>query len=372
LPALVAAAALALVGLLHAAWTGTAQPQPATPAATLPRCGSVAAPLVSSSPFAQTVATPVSMPASAPFQVIADVPLPGGPSRFDYQSLDPMTGRLYLAHMGADQIVVIDTKTQRVAGTVSGVKTPTGVLVVPEVGRLFVAATGSHDVAVIGPQSLKVIAHAGPVGFPDGLAYAPAVKQVFVSDESGGGEVVIDATTNRTVTTIDLGGEAGNTQYDSRSGCILVAVQNRDQLVAIDPTTDRLVGRYDLSQDCQGPHGFVLDAPRRLAFVSCEDNAMLLVVDLSTLRTIGIAQVGDHPDVLAFDPGCLRLYVASESGVVSVFAERDHGLQPIGAYQAPHAHSVAVDPATHRVFLPLENVDGRPVLRILAPSPPSN
>jgi hypothetical protein len=34
----------------------------------------------------------------------------------------------------------------------------------------------------------------------------------------------------------------------------------------------------------------------------------------------------------------------------------------------PHAHTVAVDPATHRVYLPLENVNGRPVLRILAPT----
>jgi hypothetical protein len=40
-------------------------------------------------------------------------------------------------------------------------------------------------------------------------------------------------------------------------------------------------------------------------------------------------------------------------------------------YKAPHAHSVAVDPATHRVYLPLENVDGKPVLRILAPAGPA-
>ena len=33
-----------------------------------------------------------------------------------------------------------------------------------------------------------------------------------------------------------------------------------------------------------------------------------------------------------------------------------------------HAHTVSVDPRTHRVYLPLENVDGRPVLRILIPT----
>jgi hypothetical protein len=70
---------------------------------------------------------------------------------------------------------------------------------------------------------------------------------------------------------------------------------------------------------------------------------------------------------LAFDPGLQRLYVAAESGVVTVFEERERALQLLGEYRAPAAHSVSVDPATHRVYLPLENMGGRPVLRILSP-----
>ena len=75
--------------------------------------------------------------------------------------------------------------------------------------------------------------------------------------------------------------------------------------------------------------------------------------------------VSDGPDVLAFDPGWHGLFVASESGIVSIFDERGSELQPVGEYRAPHAHSVAVDPRTYRFYLPIENVDGKPVLRIL-------
>jgi len=195
------------------------------------------------------------------------------------------------------------------------------------------------------------------------------VEQVFVSDEAGGGELVIDATTNNVVTTIDMGGEAGNTHYDPGSGCILVAVQNVNQLAVIDPTADRLVARYDVGADCQTPHGFLIDAPRRQAFVSCEDNATVLVVDLQTMTVTATYPVGEGPDVLAFDPGWRRLYVASESGVVSIFDVGERSLTPIAAYEAPHAHSVAVDPDTHLVYLPLENVEGKPVLRILQSTP---
>jgi YVTN family beta-propeller protein len=339
-----------------------------TAAAGPPRCTESAAPEAgTATPAASFTSLAATPRPSAPvtLQVLLDVPLPGGATRFDYQSLDTAAHRLYIAHMGSDQIVVVDTATERVVGIVDDVARPTGVLVVPELGRVFAAATGSKNVAAIDPERLAVVAHVGRIGFPDGLAYAPQAKRVYVSDESGGGESVIDATSDKVVTTIDIGGEAGNTHYDAGSGCVFVAVQSRDQLVAIDPVTDRLVGRYDLDARCQGPHGFLIEATRRLAFVSCEENATLLVVDLRTMAVTATAPGGDQPDVLAFDPEWRRLYVASEAGVVSIFDEQDHALRQVGEYRAPHAHSIAVDPRTHRVYLPLQDVNGKPVLRIL-------
>jgi YVTN family beta-propeller protein len=364
-----AVAGATLIGV----WARGAITAPATPSPGV-QCGSSGvemAPLSTPGAASRGLSTPTPTGSTA-LRLVTDIALPGSASRFDYQSFDATTGRLYVAHMGADQVVVFDTATQQVVGTVGDVKTPTGVLAVPALGRIFVSAAGSGDVAVIDAERLEVIAQVGQLGFPDGLSYAPASKQVFVSDESGGGELVIDATTNAVVTTIDIGGEAGNTHYDPGSGCILVAVQSANQLAVIDPTTDRLVGRYDLDADCQTPHGFLIDAPRRQALVTCEDNALLLVVDLRTMLVTTTYRVGDGPDVLAFDPAWHRLYVASEAGVVSVFDVAEHNLTLVGTYEAPHAHSVAVDPSTHLIYLPLENVDGQPVLRILAPAPPGS
>ena len=340
---------------------------------TVPACGVAAAtasPAISATP-GMHVTTPVPA-GSARLQHLADIPLPGDTSRFDYQSFDPVTGQLYISHMDAGQLVVFDTTTQTVTGTVDDLPTVTGVLVVPELHRVFAAVAGDHQVAVIDTQALRVVARVGTIGFPDGLAYAPQARQVFVSDESGGGELVIDAVTNQIVTTIDIGGEAGNTHYDAGSGCIVVAVQTQNQLVVVDPTTDQVVGKYEVKSGCQGPHGFLIDAPHRLAFVTCEGNATLLVVDLATMGVTATFATGDGPDVLAFDPGWGRLYVASEAGTVSIFDERGDTLHAVGDYRAPHAHSVAVDPATHLVYLPLEDIDGRPVLRIMAPMQPGN
>jgi len=168
---------------------------------------------------------------------------------------------------------------------------------------------------------------------------------------------------------IALGGEAGNTHYDAVSHCILVAVQTKNELVAIDPASDRIVARYAMS--CDHPHGFLIDGPNRLAFVTCEGDAKLLVVDLRTMRVTATLRTADDPDVLALDPVLQRLYVGCESGAVSIFEERfaeGRGtLASLGEYRAPHAHSVSVDPATHRVYVPLQDIDGKPTLRILEP-----
>jgi DNA-binding beta-propeller fold protein YncE len=307
-----------------------------------------------------------SQTSRAPLRLVAEIPLSGDAGRFDYQSLDPTTGRLYIAQMGGGRLLVFDTKTDRVVSSLPGFPRITGVLAVPQLHRVYASVAGRHELVVLESPALRVRNRIAHIQFPDGIAYAAEAGKIFVSDEAGQREVVVDARADSGIGVVALGGETGNTQYDSVGGRIWVAVQTRNQLVAIDPGRDSIVGRYDLPGG-DHPHGLFIDAPHRLAFVACEGNAKLLVFDLTSLRVTGSHSVGDDPDVLAFDPGLQRLYVAAESGVVTIFEERERALQLLGEYRAPEAHSVSVDPATHRVYLPLENVGGRPVLRILSP-----
>ena len=299
-------------------------------------------------------------------RVVADVPLPGPTSRYDYQSLDPASGRLYIADMGAGRLIAFDTRRRRVASTAENLPKATGVLAVPSLHRVYVSAAGSHRVAILVDSTLATVGSVEDITFPDGLAFAPEAGKVFVSDEFGRREVVIDAATGRLRALIPLGGVAGNTQYDLVGRRVFVAVQTRNELVAIDPESERVSGRYRLP-GADHPHGVLIDAPRRQAFVANEGNSKLLVVDLRTMRVTAEHAVGKEPDVLAFDPGLRRLYVASESGSVTVFSAEDSALLRLGTYTAPHAHTVAVDPTTHEVYLPLAEVNGQPLLRILAP-----
>jgi YVTN family beta-propeller protein len=312
---------------------------------------------------------PVDVPsANLPLRTLRDVPLSGGATRFDYQSFDPNTGRLYIAHLGDGTMVVFDANKDAQVGDVKNLSRVHGILAVPELHRVYASATGTNELAVIDDSTLQIVARVPAGDYPDGIAYATNVNKIYVSDLHGKTDTVIDAKTNQRVTTIPLGGGAGNTQYDSVSEHILVTVHGKNQLAEIDPTKDQVIARYALS-GCSEPHGLLIDSEHRLAFVACEENAKLAVFDLDSKSMTAIHTVGANPDVLAFDKGFARLYVSSESGVVSVFDERGRSLDKVGeGILAPNAHSVAVDSRTHRVYFPLQNIGGKPVLRIALPS----
>ena len=97
-----------------------------------------------------TVSVSEASPTSGlPLRMVADVPLTGGTTRLDYQSLDSGTSRLYIAHLGSDLMTVFDVNKQTIVGDVKDLKHVHGVLAVPELHRVYASATGTNELAVI-------------------------------------------------------------------------------------------------------------------------------------------------------------------------------------------------------------------------------
>lgn len=320
-------------------------------------------------PLAASMASPPEPARNAPvLTLVKDFPLPGKPTRWDYMDLDASRSRLFIAHLGDSVVVVIDTKSKTVVGTIGGIGDVHGVIAVPEIGRAYATATRTNEVVVIDATSLKVLARAPTGAHPDGLAYAPEAHKVYVSDESGRTETVIDARSNKRIASIPLGSTVGNTKYDSGSGHIFVNAEGTSELIEIDPAVDKIVRRIPVP-GAKGNHGLFIEAIRRLAFIACEGNRKLLVMDLRTNKIVSRFDVAGTPDVLAYDAGLGLLYVAGESGTVDLFRVGDEGVLPAGKQKiGVNAHTVAVDPATHEVFLPLKESGKAQVLRVMRPA----
>ena len=308
-------------------------------------------------------------PLAGVLQAVKDYPLPGRATRWDYMSFDAVRSHMVIAHLGDSTVVIVDTKTKSVIGTVDHISDVHGVLAISELDRIYASATGSNEIVAIDSRTLKILARIPTGKYPDGIAYSPSAHKIYVSNENGDSLTVIDVRSNSSVATIALGGSVGNTQYDAATGHIFVNVQGIKQLVEIDPATDSVVQRI-LIPGAEGNHGLLIEPTLRLAFIACEGNDLLIVLDLRTKKILKQFHVGRRPDVLAYDALRKLLYVASESGVVSVFNVDTAGATLVGQGLAgPNAHTLAVDTSTHEIYFPLKENGHSPALRVMRPTP---
>ena len=177
-----------------------------------------------------------STPSNAlPLRRVSETPLTGGPVRFDYIALDVGKGRLFIAHMGASELIEVDVRTHAVTRTLPNLSDVHGVIVVPDKHRVYATATGTNQLVAIDEDSGAVLFRAPTDTYPDGLAYDPIRHAVWTTNESAGTETVVDADTGTVRATVPLGGEVGNVVYDPPTDRMVVAVQGRNDLAVIDP-----------------------------------------------------------------------------------------------------------------------------------------
>src|SRR5258708_2948844 len=113
-----------------------------------------------------TATTPAT---TLPLEPVADIPLPGGASRFDYQSVDTGRRRLFIAHLGGSAVVVFDLARRRIVKDITGVSGTHGVLVAPALRRLYAAATGSKELVTFDELTLRPVGRAPAGTYPDGI-----------------------------------------------------------------------------------------------------------------------------------------------------------------------------------------------------------
>lgn len=309
--------------------------------------------------------------ATLPLVLVADVELPGRGVRFDYQDVDAAKGHLVIAHMNDDSVVVVRLADGAVVKVIPGIPTARGVAVADDVGRIFVTSS-PNELVILDDASFATIARVETGHGPDGVAWDPKDRIVGVSDQRDGAVSLIAESGSGARRQVSLGSETGNVVFDATRGLFwvtVVAASAPDQLVAIDPVGARATTRIALP-GCAGAHGLRLHPDAKSALIACESNSKLARVDLAGGRAPVLADTGADPDVLAIDPGLGWLYVAADSGDLTVFDLGRPGLVRIDAeHPGDASHTVAVDAATHRVFFPLtKGPKGRPVLRIMKPA----
>jgi len=294
-----------------------------------------------------------------------DLPGPGG-KRFDYLTIDEDDHYLISAHLAAEQTYVIDLRTNKVIATVTDTPGVEGVEYVPELKKFYTSNAHDNTIGVVDLKQMKVIKKLKTDAKPDGSAYASPFHKLYVSDERGKAEAIVDVTKDEIIKTLHFDSETGMPQYDPVTRKVYVNLQDENIFAVIDPVTDEVIGRYSVGK-CKGNHGMTLAPEQHRAFLSCEGNDLMTVFDLDKHQAIAFLPMAGGPDVIKFDSGLKRIYVACSSGAISVFQmnDPDHYRKLEDFPVQKKVHSLAVDAETHRVYAPEQEEDGKAVARMV-------
>ena len=302
---------------------------------------------------------------------IAGIDLPGPKGqRFDYLTMDDDDHYLLSAHLGPGILYVIDVRTNKLVKAIHGVPGITGLEFVPELRKLYTSDWGEEKIGVVDLRTMTVTKRLPTAAKPNGSAYAAPFHKMYVSDTLGKAVAVVDVQKDEIVKTLKFDSETGMPQYDSVARKVYVNLRNTNEVAEIDPANDSVLGKYAV-EGCRYNHGMAVDSDHHRAFLLCGGTRALTVFALDTQKAIAHIPIPAGADVVKFDPGLSRIYAACASGFIAVIQEQDADhFKKVEDFPVQRlVHSLAVDIATHRVYAPEQQENGRPVARMIVYEP---
>src|SRR5256885_4724188 len=122
--------------------------------------------------------------------------------RFDYLTIDQSKHRLFVTHLGAGLLYVIDLEKNQVIKTISDLPGVEGVEIAPDVNKVYTSDWFENRIGVIDLDSFQLLKKIPTETKPDGIAYAAPFHKIYLSDERAKAEAVVDVTKDQVIKTL--------------------------------------------------------------------------------------------------------------------------------------------------------------------------
>ena len=187
---------------------------------------------------------------------------------------------------------------------------------------------------------------------PDAILYDPFSHRVVAFNGGSDNASVIDTATNTVVADDRARRRHRNSRAATAAGHLYVNLEDKNQLAVIDMATLKVTARWPLP-GCDSPSGLALDAAHRRSFSVCS-NAAMTILDTGDGRAIATLPIGHGVDGAEFDPDSQNVFSSNGEGTLTVVHESDpeHFAVTQTLATAKGARTMALDPATHRLYLP--------------------
>ena len=292
---------------------------------------------------------------------LTEIPI-GGEGGWDILTIDSPANRLYLSH--ATKVVVVDLNKNAVVGEIAETPGVHAFVAVPEFQRGFSSNGKEAKSSVVDLITLQTISKIDTGQSPDAIVYEPRHREVYVFNHTGNSATVIDAKSATVSATISLGGSPEFAAVDEKAGRIYCNIEDRSEVAVIDSAKHEVVARWPIAPG-EEPSGIALDAAHHRLFATCH-NKMMVMLDTETGKVVANVPIGAGVDGCAFDDTNQLAFASCGDGTTTIAKEETpQKLTVVQTLKTERgARTMALDPKTHRIYLPTAQFQPAP-----SPSP---
>ncbi len=271
----------------------------------------------------------------------------GGEGGWDYITFDASSNRLFIGHNA--EIAVVDVATGKKVGSIPAVGAH-GVAIVPEKNLGFSTNGRGGTVTVFDLKSLQPKQEIKAGENPDAIIYDQHSKKILVMNGRSKDLMAIDPDSLKVVATVPLGGKLEFAATDATH--VYVNAEDTGEIASVDSKTWKADKRWKLDS-CEEPSGLAIDEKAGRLFSVC-GNKKMVVLDTKNGNIVATLETGEGTDGAAFDPGLGYAFASNGSdGTLTVVAMKNGKYEVAGQVPTQRgARTVAVDPKSHKVFLP--------------------
>ncbi len=287
--------------------------------------------------------------AAPEYKASTQIPI-GGEGGWDILTIDDAARRLYLSH--ATKVIVLDIDTNKVVGEINDTPGVHAFVVAPELQRGFSSNGKENKSSIVDLTTMKTIQKVDVGENPDAIAYDAQRGQVYIFNHSGNSVTVLTGKDGKVQATIPLGGSPEFPAVDSAAGRIYINLEDKSEVAVIDTAKREVTARWPLAPGGE-PTGMAFDAAHHRLFATCH-NKLMVMLDTDSGKVVGQAPIGSGVDGCAFDEKLQIAFASCGEGVVTVVQEKSPNemvvVQTLPTQRG--ARTIALDPKTHRIFLP--------------------
>ena len=269
----------------------------------------------------------------------------------DYVSVDAATGRVFVSR--STHVMVVEGATGKVLADIPNTPGVHGVGIAPKAGHGFTTNGGDQTVTMFDLKTLEVIKQIKVGPGLDGIMYDEADDKIILTNHSRpiGTLTAIDPTSGDIVATVELEDTAPEGAATDGQGRIFVNNESKNTMQVIDVKTWKAVASWPLAP-CDGPTGIAYDKATNRIFSGCSTTSV--VVDASTGKVVASIKNGTRVDALGWDAAKKLIYIPNggEGNVTVVRQDSADAYTVVETVPTfAGAKTIAVDPATHNVYL---------------------